>query len=324
MRKDAVLPVVSKTARDEGTALRPTLFYGSAREGMRDFLTHALDPASGGVLLPGFIGLSPHEGSGVLDPVNDVGARAGFYDLGDDLSVDLDDLRRALSAERYSVIVVIHYFGRSEPRMEEIRAIADQHGASIVEDLAHGFFTANVAGRAGRVGDVALFSLHKMFPFGDGGMVQYPRTGLLTGQSSTRPDLAQRLLDYDWQAIADARRSIFLELTTRLSALPERGRDFELIWPELADGDVPQTLPVRILGDGRDGIYFGMNGDGYGMVSLYHTLIESSRGRFPALTRLSRHIINFPVHQDVRASDLDGMIASFQRQLHARTEEAAL
>ncbi|NEN05461.1 DegT/DnrJ/EryC1/StrS aminotransferase family protein [Diaminobutyricibacter tongyongensis] len=308
-------PIVTKTARDQDTGRRPSLFYGSAREGMRDFLAHTLASPDDGVLLPAFIGLSPREGSGVLDPVLSVGAQAGFYNLNPDLTVDVDDLERRLSTDSYRVVVIIHYYGRTEPRLAAIRTLADATGALVVEDLAHGFFTALSGGTAGRHGHLNLFSLHKMFPFDDGGMVQYATTDLLRGQAQTRPELAQRILDYDWATIARARRENFLVLSERLAALPECGRDFDFLWEHLGDDDVPQTLPVRILSDRRDAIYAGMNADGYGMVSLYHTLIEQVRGRFEVLEELSRHIINFPVHQDVRVADVDGMLESFRRHL---------
>ncbi|WP_158862989.1 DegT/DnrJ/EryC1/StrS family aminotransferase [Leifsonia sp. AG29] len=308
---------IPKTATDTTALRRPALFYGSAREGMRDFLERTLTSSDDGVLLPGFIGLSAREGSGVLDPVVEVGARVGFYDLNADLTVDLDQFARALSEDRYRVVVVIHYFGRSEAKMADIRALTDAHGALLVEDLAHGFFTAQVTGGAGRAGHLNLFSLHKMFPFEDGGMVQYATSDLLAGQASTRPELAQRLLDYDWQSIADVRRENFKQLTDLLSRIPEHGTEFSLLWPTLRECDVPQTLPVRIEGVGRDDIYFGMNDDGYGMVSLYHTLIEQSRDRFPNLTDVSRHIINFPVHQDSSPLEFAGMVASFRRHLES-------
>ncbi|GAB3800104.1 DegT/DnrJ/EryC1/StrS family aminotransferase [Humibacter antri] len=322
MNREQVPPIVPKTAFKEATARRPTLFYRSAREGMHDFLTHTLTSPDEGVLLPGFIGLSPREGSGVLDPVLQVGARTGFYGLQDDLTVDVDELRRALSADNYRVLVVIHYFGRSDPAIAEIRALADDHGVLLVEDLAHAFFTALATHGAGRHGHLNLFSLHKMFPFADGGMAQYAMPGLVNGQASTRPELALHLLDYDWKAIADARRRTFRGLAERLAALPDHGRTFELMWPRLAERDVPQTLPVRVLGDERDDVYFGMNADGYGMVSLYHTLIEQSRDRFERLNDLSHHIINFPVHQDVRVTDLDGMVDSFRHHLGRRAPRA--
>lgn len=323
MSNDAVQPIVAKTARDESTAQRPALFYESARRGMQDFLAHTLTTPDDGVLLPAFIGLSPREGSGVFDPVLAVGARAGFYGLHSDLMVDMDDLRRRLREESYSVVVVIHYFGRTQRQLPEIRALADEAGALVVEDLAHGFFSAQSGAHAGRYGDLNLFSLHKMFPFLDGGMVQYADPRLLQGQTSTRPELAARILDYDWATIARLRRERFRLVTERLLELPEHGRDFELMWENLSVEDVPQTLPVRIFSEGRDAVYTGMNADGYGMVSLYHTLIEPARTAFPVLHQLSRHIINFPVHQDVRLSDLDGMVESFRRHVVASRAPAA-
>jgi dTDP-4-amino-4,6-dideoxygalactose transaminase len=309
---------MAKTARKGDTGLRPTLFYASAREGMRDFLAHTVVSPQDGVLLPAYIGVSPREGSGVLDPVLSVGARAGFYDLKPDLTVDIDDLRRSLSAEPYRVLVVIHYFGRTEPQLEKIRALADEFGVLLVEDLAHGFFTAQAKGEAGRHGHVNLFSLHKMFPFDDGGMLQYADPGLLRGQTQTRPELAQRILDYDWAAIARARRENFRILSERLAGLTECGRDFDLVWKHLADEDSPQTLPIRIHSERRDAVYAGMNADGYGMVSLYHTLIPQVRDGFDRLNDLARHITNFPVHQDVRHVDVDGMLESFRRHLTGR------
>jgi dTDP-4-amino-4,6-dideoxygalactose transaminase len=285
---------------------------------MRDFLAHTLDSPADGVLLPAFIGWSPREGSGVFDPILEVGARAGFYDLNADLTVNLADLEQRLISGSFRVIVLIHYFGRTEPNVAAIRAMADEHGTVLVEDLAHGFFSAAGAGEAGRHGQVRMFSLHKMFPFADGGLVSYADIALLTGQESTKPDLAARILSYDWRAISELRRENFLNLTERLVALPECGTAFELIWPGLGEYDVPQTLPVRIVGLNRDDIYAGMNAEGFGMVSLYHTLIEQTRAGFAGLDDLSRHIINFPVHQDVPSTSIAAMIDSFRRHLRGQ------
>lgn len=307
---------ITKTATKPENYFHPAYFYRSAREGMADFLSNVLTPHGRGVLLPAFIGWSPREGSGVFDPVLTTAAQAGFYNLTADLEVDLADLERRLATGAFRVIVVIHYFGRTEPQIDEIRKLADRHSALLVEDLAHGFFSAMGRGQGGRYGHVCLYSLHKMFPFENGGMVTYPDAGLVSGQKSTAPEFATRVLSYDWRAIGEIRRSNFCALTAILAASAERGAKFELLWPELADGDVPQTLPVRILGDGRDSIYAAMNDDGFGMVSLYHTLIDAVAGDFDGLADLSRHIINFPVHQDVSDHQLQPMVDSFVRHLN--------
>ena len=306
------MTTITKTAVDPQTQLQPAFFYASAREGMEDFLTAVLDDPQEGVLLPAYIGWSANEGSGVFDPVLNVGARAGFYALHDDLSVDVEALSAMLKTESFRVLVVIHYFGRTDPRTVELRQLADRHGMLLVSDLAHGFYSSRGTGGSDSFGDMNLFSLHKMFPVREGGMITYPRTDLVTSQKSTRPALASTILSYNWASIASARRRNFETTVKLLRALPEHGTAFTLIWPELDADDVPQTLPVRIAGDNRDAIYRVMNEAGFGMVSLYHTLIEPVRIGFELENDLSKHIINFPVHQDVAVDDLSALVASFQ------------
>ncbi|MCY1704064.1 DegT/DnrJ/EryC1/StrS family aminotransferase [Deinococcus sp. SL84] len=316
---------ITKTATDPATQRLPTLFYRSAREGMQDFLNQPSvlpDPAAG-VLLPAFIGWSPREGSGVFDPVRNLAVRAGFYDLNPDLTVDLAKLEAELQ-KGYRVLVLIHYYGRTESKLREVRELADRYGALLVEDLAHGFYSALLGGVAGSLGDINLYSLHKMFPTPDaqGGMIAYRNQSLLDGQQETAPELARFILNYDWAAISAARRRNAGQILDALRELPECGQDFELLWPEIAAGDVPQTLPIRILRGNRDHIYHAMNEDGYGMVSLYHTLIEPVRGDFAEMVALSKSVINFPVHQDLDPVHIPDMLASFQKALHASKEQA--
>lgn len=310
---------ISKTAVDPDVFRAPSLFYASAREGMQDLLEHHArvnpDPA---VLLPSFIGWSPREGSGVLDPVRAAGLEPTFYGLHPDLSVDLADLERRLAGTTNAVVVLIHYYGRTLPGLEAAVELAHGYGAVVIEDLAHGFFSARSDGPAGRSGDVLMYSLHKMFPTPDalGGMLTYRDPALLTGQASTRPDLASYVLDYDWRAIAAARRRNFELVLDGLRELAGRHPGVELFWPDLSDHDVPQTLPVRVLGGRRDDVYHRMNADGFGMVSLYHTLVPELRDN-AAMAELASTIINFPVHQDVDPAAIPAMLASFAASLDA-------
>lgn len=315
---------ITKTAVNPQTQRLPTLFYRSAREGMQDFLSQQamLPYPQAGVLLPAFIGWSPREGSGVYDPVQSLGLRAGFYDLNLNLTVNLDKLEAELQ-RGYRMLVLIHYYGRTEPQLEAVRELADRYSALLVEDLAHGFYSAQLGGVAGSRGDVNLYSLHKMFPTLDaqGGMLSYRNTALLSGQQETAPELARFILNYDWAAIGAARRRHFQQILAGLRELPSCGKDFDLLWPELSATDVPQTLPIRIRRGNRDHIYHAMNADGYGIVSLYHTLIEPVRKDFPEMVALSRTVINFPVHQDVSAGAIQGLVASFQRALRESQAE---
>ncbi|MFB0836777.1 DegT/DnrJ/EryC1/StrS family aminotransferase [Arthrobacter sp. E44] len=286
---------------------------------MHDFLANVLPDPQDAVLLPAFIGWSPNEGSGVFDPVAQMGKQFGFYDLNPDLSVDLDDLERRLASGGYRALVVIHYFGRTDPALSSISELAQRFGVLLVEDLAHGFFSSARGSQAGSYGQVRLYSLHKMFPFTEGGLVTYSSPALLGGQKSTKSELAVDVMSYNWDAISATRRANFEEITKRLAALSGLGRQFKLLWPELNASDVPQTLPVRVLSNARDQIYKQMNEEGFGMVSLYHTLIDHVRSDFGSMMDLSQHIINFPVHQDVEPDVLDSLVSSFQSHLEEAT-----
>lgn len=76
------------------------------------------------------------------------------------------------------------------------------------------------------------------------------------------------------------------------------------------DTVVPQTFPVRLLCGDRFSVYLKMNEKGYGVTSLYHTLIEPLRsGDFTVSEELSFSILNLPVHQDVNADEYHEMLS---------------
>lgn len=308
---------VGKLASSQSNLRRPRFFYESAREGFQDFLKRYRGSSRDGVLLPAFVGWSPREGSGVYDPVQNLDLPCTFYDLQDDLSVDVERLESLAASGAFAVIVVIHYFGRTEPRIQEIHAIAQRYGVALVEDLAHGLFTAMRGGPAGRYGDVNLYSLHKMLPTSSGGMTTYGNPDLVGAQRSTRPDLAAQILSYDYAGIAERRRANFELLTRRLRGLDGLGDSFRLLWPALADTDVPQTLPLYIEGTRRDEIYTRLNADGIGAVSLYHTLVAQVRESHVRMRTLSEHITNLPCHQDMMEDDVVAVADSFRRILES-------
>lgn len=314
--ESALVIHISKAASDPSNFASPSFFYGSARSGMSDFLASSSGLSSRTeVLLPAYIGWSEREGSGVFDPIRESGRGFGFYSLNDDLSVDLADFALALANGSYGVAVVIHYFGRIDHQMAEIRAIADAHDVVLVEDLAHGYFSSQNSTVSRTVGDVLLFSLHKQFPLRDGGLVVYRNADLVSDQRGPRGELSEALASYDIRAISEARRTNFLTLTRLLELLPGFGKEFRLLWPDLGDGDVPQSLPVYIVGDNRDEIYARMNSEGFGVVSLYHTLIPEIADDFPVEVDLSRHILNLPVHQDVDRDLYPALVELFHARL---------
>jgi dTDP-4-amino-4,6-dideoxygalactose transaminase len=208
-------------------------------------------------------------------------------------------------------VVFIHYFGWPDSELEQAINLARQYDAVILEDEAHALYSDYVTGMCGRLGDAAIVSLHKMLPFGHGGWLILNRSlaPVVLARIRQLPVAAQtgrKPFDYDFISIAERRRhhaQILLE-----ALVPLRGR-VDPLYSGLTVGVIPQTLPVLIYGRSRDELYFQMNEAGFGVVSLYHTLIDEIRlDEYPDSHWLAQHVMNLPVHQDVLPDNLVAMV----------------
>lgn len=309
---------IDKLARDAHAHRRPCLPFKNARSAFKAFLQVRCPAPSDKILLPCYIGWSPREGSGVFDPVAELGLEHRFYRMDERLTIDLEHLRRCFKTDRIKLLVIIHYFGYVDPGYREAVALAREHGALVLEDEAHALFTDLVGGVAGRLGDAAIFSLHKMLPVESGGML------LLNGDrghenDGIRQDHGCTVLpwEFDLPAIARVRVANAHQLADLLA--PHR----ELVEPlreELLPGVIPQTLPVIIRKGSRDRIYQTMNAAGFGVVTLYHTLIDRiGPQEYPEAHRLSRRILNLPLHQD---ADREMLVRMTERLMECIRESA--
>lgn len=99
------------------------------------------------------------------------GAKIVFADVGDDMNLDPGKVREALTPQT-KVIMPVHLTGRIA-RMDEIAAIAEEHGVTILEDAAQAVGARRGGRRAGSFGLAAGFSLHPLKNLhvqGDGGV----------------------------------------------------------------------------------------------------------------------------------------------------------
>ncbi len=307
---------ISKKASDSAAMRRPLIDFPNARTAFKALL-HAMDlSAEDEVLLPAYIGWSKNEGSGVFDPVSEIGVRFRFYRLMRDLSIDLDDLRAQLRTGRPRLVVFIHYFGWPDIHLAEAITLAREQGALVLEDEAHALYSDWISGICGRLGDAAIFSLHKVLPFNTGGWLALNQSlassiSELLRQSAYHEPLPYNPWDYDWHAIAMTRRQHALKWLDLIQPLTGC---IDPLYPSLRDGVIPQTLPVIVSRYSRDDLYFQMNEQGFGVVSLYHTLIDEIRAdAYPDSQWLAKHIMNLPVHQDIAAGSLEVMAALLRR-----------
>jgi dTDP-4-amino-4,6-dideoxygalactose transaminase len=267
------------------------------------------------VLLPSYIGWSSREGSGVFDPIEELGVQYSFYQISQRLQVDVDDVKAKIQARRPRLLVLIHYFGFPDSNADALCRFARDNNVLVLEDEAHAMLSDQVGGICGRSGDAAIYSMHKLLPFARGGRLVLNRKSHEEGMEMMgRPmgdDPEQSFQDYDLYRIALRRRENACFL---LQLLGDSYPCLEPLYSSLPDGVVPQSLPVLINKGSRDDLYFQMNAVGYGVVSLYHTLIDQIRSdEFPEAHYLSRHIMNLPVHQDTDKQDLANLMECLTR-----------
>ncbi len=298
---------ITKTACKTDAFTRPYRLYVNARTAFKSFLTAVKLAPKESVLLPAYVGWSAKEGSGVFDPVAELGLPYDFYRLDDRLHIDLDDLEHRLQKGEVRVVVLIHYFGYVDPHYAEAVAIARRYGAWVLEDEAHALLTDWVGGASGRLGDAVIFSLHKMLPMPLGGMLLVAaKHAPLLERIADAADMALLPWNYDFHEIAACRLRNAAYLAELLKPL---AGDIQPLRESSSQVEIPQTFPVVVNRVSRDDLYFKLNESGFGVVSLYHTMIpQISREEFPDAHRVAKTILNLPVHQDAGPQQLAAMV----------------
>jgi len=102
------------------------------------------------------------------------GATLVFVDIRPDtMNIDVDCVRAAIT-EKTKVIVPMHYAGVCCP-MEEINALAREHGIFVVEDAAQAVDAYYHGRAAGTLADMGCYSFHetKNFSMGEGGAILF-------------------------------------------------------------------------------------------------------------------------------------------------------
>lgn len=209
-----------------------------------------------------------------------------------DLYVDMGELETILKP--HSIVLLVNYFGFRDRRIGEIITMAHRKDCVVIEDNAHGFFTYFCKGKTDA--DAAFFSLHKMFPFNEGGGLLVSN-GEVDGLVGVNELQGCNPFEYDYNGIANRRVQNYRVLLSLL----EGKEDYFIplrIENDL-ENNIPQTLPIVIKKGDRNRIYENMNAQGFGAVSLYHTMIEElQNGNHKDALWLSQRILNLPVHQD--------------------------
>ena len=303
--------MIAKNPSDNRKYHYPVLFFDKARDALKAVLKELRKQGDFTLFMPAYIGISPKEGSGIFDPIQELGITYRFYHINREILIDVEDFEQLLSSTQgRKVVLLVDYFGYVDKAYEQINRIAHNHGAVVIEDAAHALFTDYVDGIAGRKSDYTIYSLHKMFAVGKGGMLRVRMSESQEMQLSGQGDFKWNGADYD------------------LAGISLRRKENAVLWEELLNqcesieilrssdkyaGQTPQTFPVLLHGYDRFQLYQDLNERGYGIVSLYHTMIEPlNKLEFKESLYVAERIINFPVHQDIEKKDILEMYNAFE------------
>jgi dTDP-4-amino-4,6-dideoxygalactose transaminase len=264
----------------------------------------------GKILLPAYIGWSANEGSGIFDSVVKSGVEFEFYGLGMRLEIDFEDLKSKIEKNENPLVLLVHYFGFMDPNYVKIATLLQDNNVFFVEDCAHAWLTDLIGGVCGKRGNFSFYSLHKLIPVATGG-IMVDNVPTENYKDAINPYYE---LNYDLYTIYSKRRANYVYLLKLLIDV----KGIEVIYKVLEEGICPQTLPVIVESYDRTTLYNKMNEAGFGMVSLYHTMISIlDNSPFEAPHKLAPRIINFPIHQDVELTDIDDMVAELKKILNA-------
>jgi len=299
---------ITKIAENKKNAQRTWEYTNSAREAWSNIIEEykKLYP-NAKVLLPSYIGWSANEGSGIFDSVKNAGVDFEFYSLDKYLNIDISDLKNKVKSNENCLVLLVHYFGFIDDKYSEIVEWLNQEKIYYIEDCAHAWLTDLIGGKCGRNGKCAFYSLHKILPLSKGGLLVSNQ--IEEAVENLNPFVS---LNYDLLNIYNKRRDNYQYLVKILKDID----GIEVIHEELNEGICPQTLPVILNGIDRDNLYHKMNQLGFGMVSLYHTMIQELQNYdAEACSVTHKKIINFPIHQDINYNDLDELVENLKKVL---------
>ena len=303
---------IEKTAKDLENYRRKTIFYKSARQGFSEilkFLKNKYNEYT--LLLPAYIGYSPNEGSGVYDPVIENNILHYFYFMDENINIDINDYKdKLLKINGQAVVLLVHYFGYVDPKIEEVVKIARDNNAIIIEDCAHSLYTDYIDESCGNYSDVSIYSLHKMLPYEDGGMVRISKPEIIQLEQT---DYYYNILEYDLNKIAEKRKKNAMIIEQEL----EKVQGIRILRKtNHYKNQTPQTYPILILNADKNEFYHKLNEKGFGVVSLYHTMIKDlQKEEYKTANDLGTKILNLPVHQDAEEEALKEMCKEIKKLL---------
>lgn len=145
---------------------KKTIWTSSIRLGLLDVFSSLSLAEKECVLIPA---IAPQ---GLVLPLQKKKIAYHSYHLKDGFNVDIESVETFVRTGRCRVVFFIHYFGRFNPQIYEVKRICEENHVCLFEDFVHGLFGTDNQGRPlGGVGDISFCSLPKFLPVPDGALL---------------------------------------------------------------------------------------------------------------------------------------------------------
>lgn len=301
---------ISKRAQNRQLYLNNDYFFKDARSAFEAFLLYIKDILKvERIIIPNYVGYSINEGSGIFDPIAKTGMNYSFYKMDNALTIDQYNLFNEVDKSlKKTAVLLVNYFGFVDNNFNQIVDRLKSKKILIIEDGAHSLLT-NSFGNNHQV-DATFFSLHKILPVFNGGLLRisnvhknyFDKINFINDAFDYK-----EYYSYDMFSIALIRKRNYLFIEKYIEEI--NSSSILKLKKNLPDCTYPQSFPLIIKKGNRDEIYKLMNAKGYGVVSLYHTMISPlQEDQTTFAFKLSKHILNLPVHQDVDIDLIKNMI----------------
>jgi len=142
-----------------------SMYFNSGRTALKYILYSFFDQDEK-FLLPSYLCPS------VLKPYKELGMKFVFYEIKDDLTINLEDLASKIN-DNIQGVLLIHYFGFpiDNNDFEKIKKMIQKYKSlKVIEDVTHSMFTQDIS-IGSEVSDFIFSSIRKWIPIPDGGVV---------------------------------------------------------------------------------------------------------------------------------------------------------
>ena len=96
--------MIKKIQSDSNNFLFKELYYNRARDAMFDIIDNLSKKGYTEIYIPGYIGWSPNEGSGIFDPINKiVDLNRHYYVMDRELNTDINYLKIKILSVKYKL-----------------------------------------------------------------------------------------------------------------------------------------------------------------------------------------------------------------------------